>query len=78
MTLYQLQHGVTDVDLAGKDDEALQRAVPQGLFLMTEGEPGEISVRISQQQTVNGQVATHSHQSVFLSLVRIRKPQILV
>ena len=74
----ELLHGVTDMNLIRKDDEALQRTIPQRLFLSSEREPREVSVRVGQQQTVNGEVATHSHQSVFLSLVRVRKPQVII
>ena len=33
---------------------------------------------VSQQQTVYRKVATHSNQPVFLTQMRIRKPEILI
>ena len=44
----ELLHGMTDVDLVGKDDEALQGTIPQRLVAMVEGIPWEEPVAVSQ------------------------------
>ena len=45
---------------------------------MTEREPREKPVRVSQQQTVYGEVAANSDQPVFLTQMRIREPEIFI
>ena len=77
-TLDKLAHGVTDMDLVGKDDKALQGTVPEGLILMLKGVPREKTIAIGQQQAVHTQVTTHCHQSIILTQVRVWKPQILI
>ena len=74
----ELLHGVADMYLAGKDDKTLQRTIPHWLFLMFEREPGEEPVGISQQQTVDTQVAANGHQPVVLALIRIREPKVII
>ena len=49
----ELSHGVADVNLIREDDEPLQRTVPQRLFVIMVGEPGEEAVGIGQQQAVD-------------------------
>ncbi len=44
----ELLHGMTDVDLVGKDDEALQGTIPQRLIAILEGIPWEEPVAVSQ------------------------------
>ena len=77
-TLDKLTHGVTDVNLMGEDDKTLQGTVPEGLILMLKGVPGEEAIAIGQQQAVYTQVTTYCHQSIILTQVRVRKPQILI
>jgi hypothetical protein len=70
----ELPHGMADVYLVGEDDKTLQRAIPHRLMTVMEREPGEEAVAISQQQTIDTQVATHCYQSVVLTKMRIREP----
>ena len=74
----ELLHRMADMNLLRKDNETLQGTIPIRLIAMTEREPGEETIRISQQQTIDGEVATHSHQSVVLAQMRIREPQSVV
>lgn len=78
MLFYQLLHGVTDVNLLGEDDEALQGTIPEGLLAIAEREPREETVGIGQQQTVDGEVATYSNQAIFFAQMRVRKPESFV
>ena len=75
---YHLAHGVADVNLAGDDDEALQGAVPQGLFAVLIREPGEEAVRVGQQQAVDAEVAADSYQPVVLAEMGVGKPEIFI
>ena len=74
----ELLHRMADMNLLRKDNETLQGTIPIRLIAMTEREPGEETIRISQQQTIDGEVATHSYQSVVLAQMRIREPQSIV
>ena len=74
----ELLHGRADMDLVGEDDETLQGTIPQGFLAMTEREPGEKAIGIGQQQTIDGEVASHSHQSVVFAQLGIRKPKFIV
>ena len=73
-----LPHGVADVDLAREDDEPLQGTIPEGLLAIAEGEPGEETVGIGQQQAVDGEVATYSHETIFFTKMRVREPEFIV
>lgn len=77
-TADELAHGVADVDLLGEDDEALQRTEPEGLVLVLEGEPREVAVGVGEQQTVDTQVATDGHQTVGLTQMGVREPEMIV
>ena len=74
----QLLHGVADMNLAGKDDEALHGTEPQGLVFMAIGVPREKTVGIGQQQTINREVAADGYQSVILAQMRVGKPKVVV
>ena len=73
-----LPHGVADVDLAREDDEPLQGTIPEGLLAIAEGEPGEETVGIGQQQAVDGEVATYSHETIFFTKMRVREPEFII
>lgn len=73
-----LLHGVADVDLLREDDKTLQGTVPKGLLAIAEGEPGEETVGIGQQQAVDGEVATYSHETIFFTKMGVRKPEFIV
>ena len=73
-----LSHGVADVDLPREDDETLQGTVPEGLLAIAEGEPGEETVGIGQQQAVDGEVATYGHETIFFTKMRVREPEFIV
>ena len=74
----QLTHGMTDVNFLGEDHKPLQRTVPEGFLPITEREPGEETVGIGQQQTVDGKVAPHSHQTIILTIMGIRESEFIV
>ena len=75
--LDQLPHGVTHVDLFGKDHETLQRAIPPGFFPM-ERVPREEAVGVSKYQPVYRQVPAHGHQTAFLTQMGVREPEVIV
>jgi hypothetical protein len=74
----QLTHGMTDVNFLGEDHKPLQWAVPKGGLAIAEREPWEEAVGIGQQQTVDGKIAPHSHQTIILTIVGIREPEFIV
>ena len=74
----ELLHGMTDVDLVGKDDKTLQGTIPQRLVAMVEGIPWEEPIAVSQQQTVHRQVATDSYQTIVLAMMRVGKPKLII
>jgi hypothetical protein len=74
MLFQQLLHGVADVYLVGKDDIAVERAIPVGLPFHVKGIPGEVAVAVSQQQAIYGQVASYGHKTVVLTPAGIGEP----
>lgn len=76
--LDELLHGVADMDLLGENHETLQGTIPIGFIAVAEREPREETIGIGQQQTVDGEVATHSRQTIVLTIVRIREPEFIV
>ena len=73
-----LSHGVTDVDFPREDDKTLHGTVPEGLLAIAEGEPGEETVGIGQQQAVDGEVATYGHEPIFFTKMRVREPEFII
>ncbi len=71
----QRAHAVTDVDLFGKDDEAVHRAEPQNLISLLESIPWKDAMAVGQHQPVYTQVATYSQQTVRFSGMRIGKSE---
>ena len=76
--IHQRTHRVADMNLAGKDDEALTGTAPYRFLGMTEGIPGKDAVAISQQQTVDAQVATDRKRPVVIGQTRIGEPEFLI
>ena len=64
--------------LVGEDDKTLQGTIPKWLFMILEREPRKEPIAIGQEQTVYTQVTTYCHQSVFLTKMRIWKPQFII
>jgi len=74
----ELTHGVADVDFTRKDDKALQGTEPLRLRLVAVRVPGEETIGIGQQQTIDGEIAADGYQSVVFTQMGIGKPEVIV
>ena len=69
---------MADMNLFWKNDKTLAGTAPYRFLRMAESIPWKDAVAISQQQTVDAQVATDRKRPVVIGQTRIGEPEFLI